>query len=669
MDGAIAPFEWRSGWRLFDTGPRPPSATGWQRLGARAWIGHDQTQLYVGLESYPANGAVDGPFGTLYLELHGTTPPRFLAQLHDDLSGSWPGIGTPWPAGTVMLRGGVVAPGARGSFEARIPFAALGLDPWSESYEVHLRIDAPGGGGYDTLLSAGAGYSFAPTPAGSGRSLVNASTSRFLGRTKPRLFPAASIPGTSGRGLSNVIAADLDGDASRELIVAYAATGELEVLEGTGGAGFSVIGSFSGLGRLVDLASADLNGDGFADLVAVEDGVGLHLFSGDGLGALSPPVALPFPGAARALPFAYDGDADLDLALATSGGPLVDGALWVLRNDGGGVWTPIAWPGPLGQPEALAAGDVDSDLRADLLVADLGSAFRPHGLWLYRNLPLPSRGFLPGVSFPSAVAIGDFDGDARNDALAISGANVAGPRDLYFAAGLVGGGLSAFTPLGLGASLPWDLHLGDLGGDHVPDLYLLQLVEQPLRVLTDFDGASFAAQRSFAATPATAGFAVADVQGDGFEDVVFLDLAADALVIRYAGEAPRADVYGTPCPGTPGTPIIGAAGSAELGGFFTFTLSNAPASALCELFVAFAPWDVPIGGGCSLYFDLGLFIAALQITSPLGTSSLTAPIPFEPLLVGAEAFGQWVVADPGGALLGIASLSAGLRVRLGLADG
>ncbi|MBK9383864.1 MAG: VCBS repeat-containing protein [Planctomycetes bacterium] len=669
IDGSLAPFEWRSNPRLFETGPRPPLSTGWQRLGLRAWIGHDQSQLYVALQSYPVNGAVDGPFGTLYLELHGTTPPRFLAQLHDNLSGSWPGIGTPWPAGTAMLRGGVVTPTTSESFEARIPFAALGLDPWTEAYEVHLRVDAPGGGGYDTLLSAGAGYSFAPTPAGSGRSLVAPSSARFLGRTKPRFFPSASLPSTAGRGLSAVIATDLDGDALREIVAAFAATGELDVQESLGGSSFALLNRVSGLGRVSDLASADIDGDGFDDVVAVEEGAAVHVLLGDGLGALAPPLTLPFPMAARVLPFAYDADSDLDLAVATRNGPLFDGALWVLRNDGAGVFTPIAWPGALGTPEALAAGDVDGDARPDLLVADLGSAFQPQGLWLYRNLPIPSRSALPGVAFPSAVAIDDFDGDTRNDALAISGASVLGPRDLYFAAGQIGGGLGAFSPLGLGAALPWDFAFGDLGGDRVPDLFLLQLVEQPLRVLTDFDGASFAAQKSFDATPATTLFAVGDFQGDGFEDLIFANLAADELMIRYAGEAPRADVYGTACPGTPGTPIIGASGSAELGGSFTFTLANAPAVALCELYVAFAPWDVPIGGGCSLYFDLGLFVAALQITSPLGTASLTAPIPYEPLLVGADSFGQWVIADPGGALLGIASLSAGLRVRLGLADG
>ena len=42
------------------------------------------------------------------------------------------------------------------------------------------------------------------------------------------------------------------------------------------------------------------------------------------------------------------------------------------------------------------------------------------------------------------------------------------------------------------------------------------------------------------------------------------------------------------------------------------------------------------------------------------------PIPFSPGLIGLRLFGQFLIADPGGALYGLGAMSNGLLARLTL---
>ena len=49
-----------------------------------------------------------------------------------------------------------------------------------------------------------------------------------------------------------------------------------------------------------------------------------------------------------------------------------------------------------------------------------------------------------------------------------------------------------------------------------------------------------------------------------------------------------------------------------------------------------------------------------------GRGVVPLPIPFDPTLFGARLFGQFVIIDAGGALFGVASMSDGIHLTIGL---
>jgi len=89
-------------------------------------------------------------------------------------------------------------------------------------------------------------------------------------------------------------------------------------------------------------------------------------------------------------------------------------------------------------------------------------------------------------------------------------------------------------------------------------------------------------------------------------------------------------------------------------------LPNAPV----QLLVAFAPNNLPIGT-CRLLLDLPLIPFGTQLSDANGAVTTPIPIGPDPALGGIVLFGQYLVADLGGSLLGLASMSDGLQMFVG----
>ncbi len=124
--------------------------------------------------------------------------------------------------------------------------------------------------------------------------------------------------------------------------------------------------------------------------------------------------------------------------------------------------------------------------------------------------------------------------------------------------------------------------------------------------------------------------------------------------------------YGTGCPGSLGaTPAISTIGLPQFGSpTFAIALTNAAASSSATLLLSPLAASWPIGI-CDLLVDVPVIPSDPLSTDSSGQVDLVLPIPFDVGVLGSRLFGQFVVADPGGALLGLGSMSDGVHLTVG----
>lgn len=328
-----------------------------------------------------------------------------------------------------------------------------------------------------------------------------------------------------------VTAADVDRDGHLDLL---AAGDEISVLLGDGRGGFSAARRFPGGENPVDLALADLDGDGALDLaIANHETHYLTLLLGDGTGGFAPaassPLAIavePHPHAVRAVDLDTDGHLDLIVDHRDGRG------LLVLRGLGGATFES---PGLLvdggGDPyRGMAIGDLDGDGRLDLVTPNPRSV----GIILQRGdgelTFAPPRRLQAGSPF--GLELGDLDGDGRLDL--VVGAD-EGAREVHL---LRGNGYGGFTPapgspfrMAVG---PKTIAIGDFDGDGTDDaaiaaypssrvLILLGRAEEPETAWLD------AGEHPW-------GLAAGDFDEDGRDDLVIGDDARDEAILYLSRE-------------------------------------------------------------------------------------------------------------------------------------
>lgn len=309
-----------------------------------------------------------------------------------------------------------------------------------------------------------------------------------------------------GGRLLHLAAGDIDGDGAIDVIVSADAPPRLIPLHNEGG----VLIKGDPVGLDVDptaLATADLNGDGSAELLVGHRG-GLRVIDSD-LVEREVPAGLT-PVAIRAAQL--DGDGAIDVAVLDFEGR----ALELLRGIGAGGLSPLASI-PLGQaPEDLDIADINSDGALDIVVRSRLSA----SLWIIEGdgsggfhppwemehgTPLaPGRGVIAfptegsdlfAVASPSSLMdVTVSDGDAERvgtaDLRAYGDARVLGP-------GFVG-----------------------LRGA----LYVYEVVGAPSPLVVD-------------SVPGGSALAAADIDGDGYGDLLTAGPSADdcLLSVRWGG--------------------------------------------------------------------------------------------------------------------------------------
>ncbi len=225
---------------------------------------------------------------------------------------------------------------------------------------------------------------------------------------------------------TRIAVADFNGDGRMDLAAILfrqadsTALGVVAVLSGDGAGGFSAPLFFGAGVQGYGLAAADMNGDAKVDLVVADAGnATVSVLRGRGDGRFESDQRFPVgtnPQVAVIGDFDKDGRADL--AVGNYGGNNVV----ILLGDGDGQFT--AQPATLalaGQPRAMAVGDLNKDGRADLVVGVLGT------LTLAVFLGQGNGHFTPTAGVPvltagstyspevHSLALGDMNGDGNLD--------------------------------------------------------------------------------------------------------------------------------------------------------------------------------------------------------------------------------------------------------------
>ena len=300
----------------------------------------------------------------------------------------------------------------------------------------------------------------------------------------PSLFLPAVAYGSGGVVVGSAAVADLNGDGNLDLVVAdqNGWVGMVSVLLGNGDGTFQPAVTYNSGGNWASsVAIADVNGDGKLDIVvanywldypAGDTNGTVSVLLGNGDGTFQPPTTY-LSGGDQATSVAIadvngDGWPDLVVAHCTPSWEYsecrsVDGVVGVLLNNGDGTFQPaVIYDSGGVQTNLLVAADFNGDGNPDLAVANFVSSdvsvLLGNGDGTFQTAV--TYGACPG---PSGLAVADLNGDGKLDL-------VAGGWDV---AVLLGNGDGTFQPpttYGSGGFYVWAVAVADFNGDGKLDL-------------------------------------------------------------------------------------------------------------------------------------------------------------------------------------------------------
>ena len=189
-------------------------------------------------------------------------------------------------------------------------------------------------------------------------------------------FELARTYATGGRRPENgVRLADLNGDENLDVVVANGDSDNVSILLGNGDGTLQTAMTYpTAGGRPSGIAVADLNGDGRPDLVtghSANPGM-ISVFLGEESGTLAPAVGYPtdgiWSGNLTAADINGDGYADIIASNQYSGTVAI-----LLGNGDGTLATPFLLDPAGSQPCMIAAADLNGDGRVDLAIPNYGS--------------------------------------------------------------------------------------------------------------------------------------------------------------------------------------------------------------------------------------------------------------------------------------------------------
>ncbi|MEM1448831.1 MAG: VCBS repeat-containing protein [Planctomycetota bacterium] len=364
---------------------------------------------------------------------------------------------------------------------------------------------------------------------------------------------AAAIKVGAGLGFVRVLAAvDLDVDGTPDLVASGNNIEDLVWFRGRGDGTFDggvvvatlpTAPAFAGTGwlRVVD-ADADGDLDIYAGRAPNIGGLSnTYLLEGLGGTSFSAPVDVLSAAAADAfdvLAADVDGDGDLDVVAGAEDVDFVS----VLENLGGGSFAaPVVLPELLGGLRHVVVDDFNADGRDDFVVGDNSSrvtAFTSVGGLLF-DAETPTDD-LPNIR---ALAAADLDGDVRPDLLVTGEKRQVqeyGWTGTYRNTSLFGANISFDAPVDVRETVdaPTRVRTDDLDGDGIPDVVIANLTAPVLRYFSSASVPSFDEAIPIPSSMASGDdVSSGDLDDDGDADVVCLDGGGTGALYWYENDA------------------------------------------------------------------------------------------------------------------------------------
>jgi hypothetical protein len=284
---------------------------------------------------------------------------------------------------------------------------------------------------------------------------------------------------------------------------------------------------------LTALEWSDVDGDGLLDLSALQPSTGVLVYRSAPGGDLLAPVLIPVEGQPTAFAFGdMDGDGEVDMAI----GEATESRVLLRRGDGSGGFEPFLTLETSLPPVYIRMADLDLDGRADLQLLD-GSPY----LSLYfsegTTLTTPVRPLMG--SDPRDILLGHLNADTYPDFVFPLGQGDGAYTSYVSTAPRVYRIATFREPVSTGLQ---QAALADVSGDGRLDLLLTAVSVQGLTVREGLGDGNFSSPFPFVAAQLPGDVAAGDLDGDLLADVALLDVFSRTLHLMYQQPAPLVPV-------------------------------------------------------------------------------------------------------------------------------
>ncbi len=328
---------------------------------------------------------------------------------------------------------------------------------------------------------------------------------------------AAPVYYQVGSSPYNLKIGDFNGDTKLDLVVANRDSNSISVLLGKGDGTFYSQTTYATGGGPLSVTIGDFNGDGTPDLATANlTSNNISVLLGKDNGTFNSATSYSAGDEPSSITSGdFNGDQKLDLALSNLGSNNVS----VLLGKGDGTFNPQVKYSTGVQPTSIATADFNLDGILDLAVGINNTGQSKAALLIGKGdgtfyAPINSQ-----VGGNPRLSTGDFNGDLIPDLAVVNGLD----NNLSV---LIGKGDGTFNPQVIYpvGSQPNSVACGDFDGDDIPDLVIPNKGSGYISLLSGKGDGTFYPQVIYAAGSQPFGVTLGDFNGDGKQDIAVLDI-------------------------------------------------------------------------------------------------------------------------------------------------